>query len=99
MIYEVKRLKFFWYDNDKDHKVCFLVTRVMFAHETLDIMDVEGEIEDFTELTQLEPNLPHDMEGLDTTDPDGDMTGLTPPLQATSPILHTQPQVGLFKQK
>ena len=22
------RPSFFWYDNDKDHKVCFLVTRV-----------------------------------------------------------------------
>ncbi len=26
------RPSFFWYDNDKDHKVCFLVTRLIYVH-------------------------------------------------------------------
>ena len=51
LIYEVKRLKFykvgviskegwarprfFWYDNDKDLKACFLVTRLMLLADVM----------------------------------------------------------------
>ncbi len=67
----------------------------MFLCDTLDSGEVEGEIEDFTELTQIEPAQQCNVETMDHDgdDDEADVTGLTPPLRTISPIVGVSPQV------